>query len=145
MTLYWPDSAGTTNVILTAEIFRIKRTPHDRHLAVHATLLTTSRGSAGVTMPLEFWIDFTSIFTTKMKHNSYFIAFREIYQNICPEVPRNPWDVIQFPTPKASGNITSQGFLGTSGQTFWYISLKAMKYLYNISFLTFITFISSLN
>ena len=31
-----------------------------------------------------------------------------------------------------SGNITSQGFPGTSGQPFWYISLKAMKYLYNI-------------
>ena len=32
--------------------------------------------------------------------------------------------------PSASGNITSRG---TLGQTFWYISLKAMKYLYNIS------------
>ena len=30
---------------------------------------------------------------------------------------------------KSVGNITSQGFPGTMGQTFWYISLKAMKYL----------------
>ena len=34
-------------------------------------------------------------------------ALREIYQNVCPDVP--------------------------SGQTFWYISLKEMKYLYSIN------------
>ena len=41
--------------------------------------------------------------------------------------------MLYFPPPSASGNITSRGFPGTSGQTFWYISLKAMKYLYNIT------------
>ena len=30
-------------------------------------------------------------------------------------------------TPKADGNITSQGFPGTEGQTIWYISREAMK------------------
>ena len=41
--------------------------------------------------------------------------------------------MLYFPPPSASGNITSRGFPGTSGQTFWYISLKAMKYLYNVA------------
>ena len=31
----------------------------------------------------------------------YFIALREIYQNVCPEVPGNPRDVI---FPDAEGN-----------------------------------------
>ena len=69
----------------------------------------------------------------------YFIALREIYQNVCPEVPGNPRDVI-FPDAEgrgkynisgipgsAEGNITSREFPGTEGQTFWYISREAMK------------------
>ena len=32
----------------------------------------------------------------------------------------------------AEGNITFRGFPGTEGQMFLYISLKKMKYLYNI-------------
>ena len=123
MTLYWSLIAGTANVILTAEIFGIERTSHwnnDGHLTVRATLFMTPRESAGVMLPLEFQIDFQAFSRVKC-HNSYFIALREIYQNVCPSVPGN----------LASGNITSRGFPGTSGQTFWYISLKAMKYLYN--------------
>ena len=44
-------------------------------------------------------------------------------------VPRFPGipDMLYFPTPKAEGNITSRGFPGTEGQTFWYISPEAMK------------------
>ena len=45
--------------------------------------------------------------------------------------------MLYFPPPSASGNITSRGFPGTSGQTFWYISLKAMKYLYNNQMIDF--------
>ena len=44
-------------------------------------------------------------------------------------VPRFPGipEMLYFPTPKAEGNITSRGFPGTEGQTFWYISREAMK------------------
>ena len=37
-------------------------------------------------------------------------------------VPRFPGipEMLYFPTPKAEGNITSRGFPGTEGQTFWY-------------------------
>ena len=46
-------------------------------------------------------------------------------------IPRFPGisEMLYFPTPQAEGNITSQGFLGTEGQTLWYISREAMKYL----------------
>ena len=57
----------------------------------------------------------------------YFIALREIYQNVCPEVPGNPLDVIFLPVPKVEGNITSQGFQGIGGQTNLYIYQEAKK------------------
>ena len=41
-------------------------------------------------------IYFSSVFTVKMYHNSYFIASREIYLKVCPLVPGNPWDVKYF-------------------------------------------------
>ena len=76
---------------------------------------------------------------------SIFQAFSRVKRNITvislllgkytrtfvPQFPGIP-EMLYFPPPSASGNITSRGFPGTSGQTFWYISLKAMKYLYNI-------------
>ena len=68
-TLYWPLIAGTANVILTAEVFGIERTSlwnNDGHLTVRATWFMTSRESAGVTLFLEFRIDFSSVFTSKM-------------------------------------------------------------------------------
>ena len=42
-------------------------------------------------------------------------------------VPRFPGipEMIYFPTPKAEGNITSQGFMGTEVQMFWYVSREA--------------------
>ena len=36
----------------------------------------------------------------------YFIALREIYQNVCPEVPGNPQDVI-FPDAEGVNNSDS--------------------------------------
>ena len=47
-------------------------------------------------------------------------------------VPRFPGipEMLYFPTPSASGNITSRGFPGTSGQTFWYISKKQWNNCY---------------
>ena len=44
-------------------------------------------------------------------------------------VPRFPGipEMLYFLTPKAEGNITSRGFPGIEGQTFWYISREAMK------------------
>ena len=34
--------------------------------------------------------------------------------------------------PSASGDITRQGFRVTSGLIFWYVTLEAMWYMYNI-------------
>ena len=67
--LYSLLTVGTANVILPAEIFGIERTmlwTNDGHLTLRATLLLTSRRSAGVSMSLEFWIDFWGVFTSKM-------------------------------------------------------------------------------
>ena len=61
------------------------------------------------------------------------MLFGKYTRTFVPRFPGIP-EMLYFPPPSASGNITSRGFPGTSGQTFWYISLKAMKYLYNISF-----------
>ena len=50
--------------------------------------------------------------TVQTVHNSilyrYFIALREIYQNVCPEVPGNPRDVI-FPNAKGEGKYNISG------------------------------------
>ena len=58
------------------------------------------------------------------------LLFGKYTRTFVPRFPGIP-EMLYFPPPSASGNITSRGFPGTSGQTFWYISLKAMKYLYN--------------
>ena len=91
-TLYWPDSAGTANVILTGEIFGI-----------------------------EVWSFQKRKQTTSAMEGERFNQFASVSDHDLETLP------------SASGNITSQGFTGTSGQTFWYIPLKAMKYLYNIT------------
>ena len=41
----------------------------------------------------------------------YFIALREIYQNVCPEVPGNPRDVI-FPDAEGGGKYNISGIPG---------------------------------
>ena len=46
--------------------------------------------------------------------NRYFIAFREIYQNVCPEVPGNPRDVI-FPDAEGGGKYNISGIPGNRG------------------------------
>ena len=77
-------------------------------------------------------------FLVNMKHHKYisktfstllyryFIASREIYQNVCPEVPGNPRDLL-FPDAEGGGKYDNQGFQGTEGQMFWYFSREAMK------------------
>ena len=130
MTLYWPLIAGTANVILTAEIFGIERTSLWNNLTVRATLFMTSRESADVTLSLEFRIDFSSVLRVKCNITDISLLFGKYTRTFVPRFPGIP-EMLYFPPPSASGNITSRGFPGTSGQTFWYISLKAMKYLYN--------------
>ena len=44
----------------------------------------------------------------------YFIVLREIYQNVCPEVPRNPQDVI-FPDAKGGVKYNISGIPGNRG------------------------------
>ena len=44
----------------------------------------------------------------------YFIASWEIYQNVCPEVPGNPWDVI-FPDAKGIGKYDISGIPENQG------------------------------
>ena len=66
--LYCLLTVGTANVILPGENFGIERTPlwtNEGHLTLPATLLMTSRESAGVTLPLEFLINFSSFFTSE--------------------------------------------------------------------------------
>ena len=103
---------------------------NDGHLTVLATLFMTSRESAGVTLPLEFRIDFSSVLRVKCNITVISLLFGKYTRTFVPRLPGIP-EMLYFPPPSASGNITSRGFPGTSGQTFWYISLKAMKYLYN--------------
>ena len=38
------------------------------------------------------------------------------------------------PLPSASGDITRQGFRVTLGLIFWYVTLEAMWYMYNITY-----------
>ena len=134
MTLYWPLIAGTANVILTAEIFGIERTSlwnNDGHLTVRATLSMASWKSAGVRLLLEFRIDFQAFSRVKCNITVISLLLGKYTRMFVPRFPGIP-EMLYFPPPSASGNITSRGFPGTSGQTFWYISLKAMKYLYNV-------------
>ena len=91
----------------------------------------TSRESAGVTLSLEFRIDFSSVLRVKCNITVISLLFGKYIGTFVPRFPGIPL-MLYFPPPSASGNITSRGFPGTSGQTFWYISLKVMKYLYNI-------------
>ena len=68
VTLYCILTAGTANVILPGENSGIERTPlwtNDRHLTVPATLIMTYLESAGVTLPLEFQINFSSVFMSE--------------------------------------------------------------------------------
>ena len=44
----------------------------------------------------------------------YFIALREIYQNVCPEVPGNPRDVI-FPDAEGGGKYNISGIPDNRG------------------------------
>ena len=65
--LYCPLTEGTANVILSP--FGVKIIPlwsYDGPLTVSATFLMSSRGSAGVALPLEFRTYFSSVFTGKM-------------------------------------------------------------------------------
>ena len=79
--------------------------------------------------------NFGSIFQafSRVKCNITFISLllEKYTRTFVPRFPGIP-EILYFCPPSASGNITSRGFPGTSGQTFWYISLKAMTYLYNI-------------
>ena len=132
MTLCCPFTPGTANIVLPA--FGMERTPlwtNDGHLTERATLLTTSRGSAGFTLPLEFRIDFSSVFTSKINITVISLLLVKYTRTFAPRFPGIP-EMLYFPPASASGNITCQGFPGTSGQTFWNISREAMKYLYNI-------------
>ena len=45
---------------------------------------------------------------------SYFIALREIYQNVYPKVPGNPRDVI-FPDAEGGGKYNNSGIPGNQG------------------------------
>ena len=45
----------------------------------------------------------------------YFIALREIYQNVCPEVPGNPWDVIFPDAERGGGKCNISGIPGNRG------------------------------
>ena len=44
----------------------------------------------------------------------YLIALRKIYQNVCPEVPGNPRDVI-FPDAEGGGKYNISGIPGNRG------------------------------
>lgn len=53
-------------------------------------------------------------------------------QKMCPLATEMP-GVLFHPLPSASGHITFQGFPVTPWQTFWYVALKAMKYIYYVT------------
>ena len=61
----------------------------------------------------------------------YFIALREIYQNVCPEVPGNPRDVI-FRDVKVGGKYNISGIPGNRGTNVLVYFPRSKKYLYNI-------------
>ena len=58
----------------------------------------------------------------------YFIALREIYQNVSPEVSGNPWDVI-FPDAAGGGQCNISGIPGNRVTNVLIISREARKYL----------------
>ena len=75
---------------------------------------------------------FVFVFFLKMSHNIYHMSSRAIiYQNISPSVTRKPWRVIS-PSAFGIGCMTRQGFRVTEGLIFWYVTLEAMWYMYNI-------------
>ena len=98
---------------------------------MRATLFMTSGESADVTLSLEFGSIFQAFLRVKCNITVISLLLVKYTRTFVPRFPGIP-EMLYFPPPAASGNITSRGFPGTSGQTFWYISLKAMKYLYNI-------------
>ena len=102
-------------------------------MTVRATLFMTSRESAGVTLPLEFRVDFQAFLRVKCNITVISLLLGKYTRTFVPRFPGIP-EMLYFPMPEAEGNITFRGFPGTWGQTFWYISLNAMKYLYNILF-----------
>ena len=135
MTLYWPLIAGTANVILTAEIFGIERTSLEIMTGTWRYVRRYSWRPGNLlvfTLPLEFRFDFQAFSRVKCNITVISLLLGKYTRTFVPRFPGIP-EMLYFPTPKASGNITSRGFPGTSRQTFWYISLKAMKYLYNIT------------
>ena len=71
-------------------------------------------------------------FYLKMSHKIISRLLGRLYQNISPSVTRKPWRVICHPLPSASGDITRQGFRVSSELIFWYVSLEAMWYMYNV-------------
>ena len=56
----------------------------------------------------------------------YFIALREIYQNVCPEVHGNPGDVI-FPDDEGGGKYNISGIPGNRGTNVLVYFREAMK------------------
>ena len=136
MTLYWPLIAGTANVILKFSGSKEHRfeimTGTWRYVRRYSWRPENDQ-SAGVTLPLEFRIDLQAFSRVKCNITVISLLLGKYTRTFVPRLPGIP-DRLYFPPPSASGNITSRGFPGTSGQTFWYISLKAIKYLYNILF-----------
>ena len=121
VTLYCPLTAGTANIILPGENFGIERTPlwtNDSHLTVPATLLMTSRESAGVTLPVTPRISdrfFKRFHEWKCNITVISLLLGKYTRTFVPQFPGIP-EMLYFPPPLVSGNITSRGFLGTSGQ-----------------------------
>ena len=64
----------------------------------------------------------------KKKYKNISLLLGKCTKMFVPKFPEIP-QMLYFPTPLADENKTSQGFPGTEGHMFWYISLKAMKYL----------------
>ena len=135
VTLYCPLIAGTANVTLSA--FGIERTP------LWELMTGTWRYALRYSCRLEDLLvlcclkNFRSIVQTlswvKCSMTDISLLLGKYTRTFVPRFPGIP-EILYCPPPAASKNITSKGFPETSGETFWYISLKAMKYLYNITF-----------
>ena len=77
---------------------------------VHVVSLFTSNETHVAVVPCQFDVKV-------LPHDilyRYFIASREIYQNVCPEVPGNPRDVI-FPEADGGGKYNISGIPGNRG------------------------------
>ena len=98
---------------------------YSRHLMVSTTamLLMSSRGSAGVTLPLEFRINFQVFSRVKCNITVISLLLGKYTRTFAPRFPEIP-EMLYFSPPSASGNITSQGFQGTEGQMFWHMKYE---------------------